>query len=383
MTAKINYKRMLDSFIELAKVESPSFDEAKMQAVAEKKLKELGCKVAVDNAGKTFKTTAKGNVIGSYPGKVKSAPFILAAHLDTVKPCAGIKPVVKGGKVTSDGKTILGSDDRAGIAIIFEVLRVLKENKLEHPPIEVLFTLCEEAGMYGAKGLNVKLLKGREGLILDSNENTDLVINAPEAVVIDVEITGLAAHAGVEPEKGISALEVAAYALSIMRIGRIDPLTVANFGVVNGGDSTNVVMPHLTLKGEARSRNEAKLKKQVKHMQDCFKKAEKKFTKKVNGKIVKPVIKVAVTQKYPILNINPNSSLIKHIIATGKKHGVKIKTASSGGGYDANVLAGKGLNTPIIGIGYRAPHTLNEWLDIKMFNQTADMVLDIVLNYKK
>jgi tripeptide aminopeptidase len=285
--------------------------------------------------------------------------------------------------VTSDGTTILGSDDRAGIAIILEVIKTLKENKLEHPPIEILFTLCEEAGMYGAKGLDIAKLKGREGLILDSNENFNLVVNAPEAVVVDVNITGLAAHAGVEPEKGISALEVAAYALSIMKLGRIDPVTVANFGVVHGGESTNVVMPALTLKGEARSRDAAKLKKQVQHMRDCFKKAEKKFTKKVNGKTVRPAIKIEVIQKYPVLNIPVNSFLIKHITAQAKKHGVNIKPYSSGGGYDANILSGKGLLTPIIGVGYRAPHTLNEWLDIKMFNQTADIVLDIVLNYRK
>jgi tripeptide aminopeptidase len=383
MKAKINYKRMLDTFLELTKVESPSFEEGAMQAAAEKKLKELGCKVTIDNAGKTFKTTAKGNVIASYPGKIKSAPFVLAAHLDTVKPCKGIKAKVTAGKVTSDGATILGADDRAGVAMIFEILKVLKESKVEHPPVEILFTLCEEAGMYGAKGLDIKKLKGREGLILDSNDNNTLVVNAPEAGVIDVEITGLAAHAGVEPEKGISALEVAAYALSIMKIGRIDPLTVANFGVARGGESTNVVMPNLTLQGEARSRDLAKLKKEVKHIQDCFKKAEKKFTKKVDGKTVKPVIKVTVTQKSPILNIKPDSALIKHIIAQGKKHGVNIKTSSSGGGYDANVLSGKGLLSPIIGIGYRAPHTLKEWLDINMYNQTADIVLDVVLNYKK
>jgi tripeptide aminopeptidase len=373
----------MDTFLELAKVEAPSYEELPMQLLAEKKLKQLGCKVCTDNAGKTFKTNAKGNVIASLPGSIKSAPFILGAHLDSVKPCKGVKPIVKNGKVTSDGSTILSADDRAGIAIILEVIQTLKEKKIPHPPVEVLLTLCEESGMYGAKGLDATKLKGREGLLLDNNENDALVVQAPAAVVFDVEITGLAAHAGMEPEKGISALEAAAYALSIMKLGRIDPLTIANFGVINGGNSTNVVMPALTLQGEARSRNLASLKKQIKHMQDCFKKAEKKFTKKVNGKTVKAVIDVKVSEKYPILNIPPKSALMNHITAQAAKHGVKIHAHSSGGGYDANILYGKGLLTPIIGIGYRAPHTLNEWLDIKMFNQTADIVLDIVRNYKK
>ncbi len=383
MTVKINYKRMLDTFIKLTKIEATSFNEINMQLAAEAELKALGCRVTHDNAGSKFKTTAKGNVIGALAGTIKSAPFILCAHLDTVTPCKNIKAVVKGDKVTSDGTTILGADDRAGIAIILEVMRSLKESGAKYPPVEAVFTLCEENGMYGAKNFDVSKVKGREGLILDDDNNNKIIVNAPEAAVIEVDIKGIAAHAGVEPEKGISALEVAAYAISIMKLGRIDPLTVANIGVINGGDSTNVVMPVLTLKGEARSRKAGSLKKQVAHMEACFKKAEKKFTKKVEGKTVKPVITFKTYEKYPLLNIPVNSALIKHITASAKKHGVIMQPYSSGGGYDANILFGKGLLTPIIGLGYRSVHTTNEWLDLKMFNQTADIVLDVVLGYKK
>lgn len=380
---KINYKRMLNTFIELTKVEAPSFNEGPMQVEMEKRLKAIGCKVVVDNAGKKFETTAKGNVIASLPGTIKSAPFILGAHLDTVRPCKGVKAIVKGDRVVSDGTTILGADDRAGDAIILEVLQTLKESKGDYPTVEALFTLCEETGMQGSKNLDVSKLKGREGLILDNDENNDLTVNAPEAVVITVDIKGVAAHAGVEPEKGISAIEVAAKALSIMKLGRIDPITVANFGIVNGGDATNVVMHTLRLVGEARSRNSAKLKKQIQHIKDCFKKAEKAFTKKVGGKTIKPIITIDVQEKYPLLNIPTKSDLIKHIIAVGKRHGVTVKPSSSGGGFDANILFGKGITMPILGIGYRAVHTTAEWLDLKMFNQTADMVLDIVTGYKK
>ncbi|WP_428898427.1 tripeptide aminopeptidase [Parelusimicrobium proximum] len=381
--SKINYKRMLDTFIRLAKIDAPSNKELPMQLEAEKELKKLGLKINTDNAGKYFDTNAKGNVLAYLPGTIKSEPFILAGHLDTVRPCKGVKPIVKNGKVTSDGTTILGADDRAGLAIIFEVLQVIKEHNLPHPPISIIFTLCEENGMHGAKNLDIKKVKGREGLILDSSDNDHLTVNAPEADIIDVHIHGRAAHAGEEPEKGISAVEVASYALSIMKLGRIDPLTIANFGTVTGGTSTNTVMEHMYLKGEVRSRNAARLKKQIAHMKDCFKKAEKKFTKKVDGKTVKPAIDFKVSLKYPLLNISPSSSLIKHFTAQAKKHSLNIKPHSSGGGYDANILSGKGILTPIIGVGYRQMHTTSEWLDIKMFNQTADIVLDIVLNYKK
>ncbi len=383
MTVKINYKRMLDNFLEMTKIDAPSNNELNMQLYAQEKLKALGCKVTVDNAGKFFNTNAKGNVIGSLPGKIKSAPFVLAAHLDTVRPCSGIKASVKGDKVVTDGKTILGADDRAGIAIIFEVLAALKESGEKHPPVEVVLTLCEEASMYGAKNFDITKIKGREGIILDNDDNREVTVNAPEAVVINIEVKGVAAHAGVCPEKGISALEVASKAISMMKIGRIDPLTVANIGIVNGGDATNVVMPMLQLKGEARSRKKGMIAKQVKHMKDCFAKAVKAYTKKVGGKTIKPIVTFDVQQKYPLLNIPVKSPLIKHIQDCGKKHGVKITPASSGGGFDANILFGKGLYTPILGIGYHEVHTTAEWLDLKVFNQTADIVLDIVFNYKK
>ena len=147
MTVKINYKRMLDTFIKLTKIESTSFNELNMQLAAEAELKALGCRVTHDNAGSKFKTTAKGNVIGLLPGTIKSAPFILCSHLDTVTPCKNIKAIVKGDKVTSDGTTILGADDRAGIAIILEVMRALKESGEKYPPIEAVFTLCEVNGL--------------------------------------------------------------------------------------------------------------------------------------------------------------------------------------------------------------------------------------------
>jgi len=383
MTAKINYKRMLETFVKLTKVEATSFNELNMQLTAEKELKALGCRVCTDNAGKKFKTTAKGNVIGFFPGTIKSAPFLLFSHLDTVTPCKNIKAVVKGNKVTSDGTTILGADDRAGIAMILEILRTLKESGEAYPPVEVVFTLCEEDGMYGSKNLDVSKIKGREGMILDDDNNTDIIVNAPEAKFVEVEIKGVAAHAGVEPEKGISALEVAACAIAQMKLGRVEPLTVANIGIINGGDATNVVMPHLMLKGEARSRRAGGLAKQVAHMEDCFKKAQKKYTKTVDGKVIKPEIIFKASEKYPLLDIPAKCALIKHIQAVAKKHGVDAKTVSSGGGYDANTLYGKGLLTPIMGIGYRAAHTTSEWLDLKMYNQTADIVLDVILGYKK
>ena len=380
---KVNHQRMLKNFLEITKIYAPSDEEKNMLDYAKKELTKLGCKIYVDKAGKKFGSTAEGNLTANFKGTIKSAPFILGGHLDTVRPCKGVKPVIKNGKVYSDGKTILGADDRAGLAIIFEILRTLKENKVKHPPLDIIFTLCEEGGMYGSKYLDTKIIKGKEGILLDSESNEELVVNAPKAILFNVTIKGVASHAGVAPEKGISAIEVAAKAISMMKLGRIDPMTIANIGVVQGGQSTNVVMPELTIRGEARSRTKGHLEKELKHIEECFKKAAKMFVKKVDGKTIKPEIIWSTELKYPLLNIEPKSDLITLIKNCGKKLGLNIQTATCGGGFDANILAGKGLSMPIIGIGYDNEHTTREYLDIETFFKTADLVLDIVLNYKK
>ena len=380
---KINEKRLVDTFLELIKIDSESFNEKAMQEFMAARLKELGCTVYVDNAGKKYDTNAKGNVIGVLPGTVKSKPIILSSHIDTVVPGKGIKAVVKKNRITSDGTTVLGADDKAGVAIILEVLRTLKEQNEPYPPVEAVFTLTEENGMQGSKNLDYKKLKGREGIILDNEELTDLLVQGPAVNTIEVRIKGLAAHAGVCPEKGISALEVAAYAMSIMKLGRIDKETVANFGVVQGGQVTNVVMDDLYLKGEARSLSDAKLAKQTAHMKACFEKAVKRFTKKIDGKVCKPEVKFIATQRYPAVNVPKNHPMVKVIIAAAKEQGVAMRAMASGGGCDANILSGFGFTLPNLGVGCRGCHTLKESLELDEFYKAFKITLAAVLAYRK
>ncbi len=380
---KVNEKRLVDTFLELVKIDSESFQEKKIHTFLVSRLKELGCRVYVDAAGKTYQTDAPGNIIASLPGTVKSKPVVLCSHMDTVVPGKGVKPVVKKDCITSDGTTILGADDKAGIAIILEVLRTLKEQKLPHPPVEAVFTLTEENGMQGAKNLDCKKIKGREGLILDNEEVSELLVQGPAVNTIEVWVKGLAAHAGVCPEKGISALEVAAYALAQMKLGRIDKETVANFGVVQGGQVTNVVMDEIYLKGEARSLNDAKLVKQTAHMKACFERAVKRFTKKIDGKIHKPEVKFVAVQRYSAVNVPKTNQMVKDILAAAKKSGVTMRAAASGGGCDANVLSGFGFTLPNLGVGCRGCHTLKEKLMLKEFYQAFEIALSAVLAYRK
>lgn len=383
MNVQINEKRLLDTFLKLVTIDSESFSEAAMQKYLAEELKKLGCTVYVDKAGKKIGSNAQGNIIASLKGSRAGKPFLLSAHMDTVRPGKGIKPQVKGGCVTSDGTTILASDDKAGVAIALEVLRVLKEKKPDCVSVQVLFTLNEENGMGGAKNLDYSKVKGRDGLILDNESVNELLVQGPEVCDFNVTIEGVAAHAGICPEKGISALEVAAKALSMMKLGRIDKDTVCNFGVICGGEVTNIVTPVVTLKGEARSLYPQKLQKQVKHMKDCFDKAAKAFTKRVDGKTIKPVIKIQTPQRYGALSVPKNAPAVKLIVASAKKFGVKMKLVSSGGGCDANEMCQHGLVMPNVGVGCQQCHTTKEYLDLKEFYQAAAIVLDVVLSYGK
>lgn len=380
---KLNEKRLIETFVKLAQTDSESYNEGAMQELVARELKEIGCRVTVDNAGKKYKTTAKGNVIGYLPGTVKSAPFLLCAHLDTVTPGKGVKAVVKKDRITSDGTTVLGADDKAGVAIILEILRTLKEQKLPHPPVEAVFTLSEEVGMFGSKNLDCTKIKGREGVILDGEEVDSVLVQGPAVNTIEVWIKGLATHAGVSPEKGISAVEVAAYALTQMKLGRIDKDTVANFGIIQGGQATNVVMPEVYLKGEARSLVNEKLAKQTANMKAAFEKAVKRFTKKIDGKICKPELKFVAEERYPAVRIAKTHPVVKGAVAAAKQIGISLKPIACGGGCDANVLAGKGFTLPNLGTGVRGYHTTKEYLLLKEFFAAFHITIGTLLAYKK
>lgn len=382
MKISVNEKRLLDTFLELVKIDSESFKEKKIQEFLAAKLKELGCAVYVDHAGRHYETDAKGNIIATLKGAISSKPIILSAHMDTVPPGIGVKPIIKKDRITSDGATVLGGDDKAGIAVILETLRVLKEKKLPHPPVEVILTLTEECGMRGSKNLDYAKVKGKEGLILDTDDVGELMIQGPEVNDVEVWIKGVSAHAGICPENGISALEVAAKAISVMKLGRIDKETVANLAIIQGGKASNIVTEDIYIKGEARSLTPSKLKKQIAHMKRCFDKTVKLFTKKVNGKTIKPVIKFVSVQRYPGVNVSKNSPMVRRVLSAAKEQGLPMRVGVSGGGCDANVMSGKGLTLPNLGVGMKNCHTTKEYLDLKEFYAASKIVLTTVLNYK-
>lgn len=365
----VNRQRIVEEFLAYVQIDSPTKKEGKFAEYISEKLREIGLEVEIDNAGeKTGSDT--GNVIARLKG-TKDAPSILfSCHMDTVSPGIGIKPLIKDDVIYSDGTTVLGGDDKAGIAAVVEALRIVKENNMEHGPIEIAFTIFEEGGLHGSKNLDYSRLNSKLGFVLDSGgEVGEIVIKGPAQDVIDVKISGKPAHAGVCPEEGISAIQVAASAINRMNLLRIDSETTANIGTINGGQVTNIVCPEVTIKAEARSLSSEKLDKQTSHMVECFKRAAEEFGAEVE---------IITNRSYGPFVVDENDEIVNIVRKACESAGLDSKTKSTGGGSDTNILNGNGIKAVNLAIGERKPHTLEEHMKIDDLVKAAKLVLEII-----
>ncbi len=378
----INKKRIVDEFLHLVCIDSESLNEKEIADYLAKKLKELGLDVWADNAGKTFEGNA-GNVMGRLEGNVKGEPLLFMAHMDTVKPGNGVKPIIENGIIKSDGNTVLGSDDKSGIVAILEILHMLKEDNIPHPEIEILFTFAEEIGLYGAKAVDTDRLHSKCGFALDSEEVEKIIIKAPFQNSIGIDIYGIESHAGVVPEKGISAIKIAAEAIHNMKLGRIDSETTANVGVIEGGKAANIIAGYVRLECEARSHNVDKLKKQTKHMIDAVNDAVRNSEININKRKLIAKSKETVIRKFNGISLGKDEFPAVLAYKAIKKAGLKPKFGQSGGGSDANILNRKGIKTVILGTGMSNVHTKEEFIKVKNLIKTAEIVGNIIrLSYE-
>ncbi len=374
----INQARIKKLLIELIKIDSLSRKEYHVAMRLKREMEELGAIVAIDDAGEKVGGNV-GNLIARIDGNMPGArPLLLSAHMDTVVPGEGIVPIFDGDIVRTDGRTVLGGDDKSGVAIICEVIRILKENNFPHGDIDVVFTICEEAGLLGAKCLDISDLRARSGLVLDSDSVGFLFTRGPGANRMEFRVYGLEAHAGVCPEKGISAIKVAAEGIADMKLGRIDHETTANLGVIEGGLAVNIVPNVVTLKGEARSHSLEKLEEQTRHMLECLEAAAGRHALDLDGKKFRARVENKIERDYDQMNVPENAPIVQLVYAAGKILNVEVKTQATGGGCDANILNQKGLEVANLGTGMRDIHTVKEWLDLKDLYLSAEMVLEIL-----
>src|ERR671916_2331625 len=269
----------------------------------------MGAEVEIDDAGEKVGGNS-GNVIARFPGTIPGAETIMmSAHMDTVVPGEGVKPIVEGDIIRSDGTTVLGGDDKSGCAVIIETIRCLQEQNIPHAPIEAVFSICEEVGLLGAKHVDVSRLNSKYGLVFDSDDPGFLFTKGPSANHMEWKIYGLESHAGVAPEQGISAIKIAAEAISGMKLGRIDDETTANVGVIEGGKATNIITNYVLLRGEARSHSDDKLEAQTRHMTECFERAAAKYEVTVEGVTTRGRVETHVSREYWAMDV-PESSRV-------------------------------------------------------------------------
>jgi tripeptide aminopeptidase len=373
-----NHDRLKNLFLELVQIDSLSRREHAVALRLQREVESAGAACRFDSAGEKVRGDS-GNLIAKIPGNVAGAlPFLLAAHMDTVAPGEGVKPIVEGDVIRTDGTTVLGGDDKSGCAVICEVLHRLRESEIPHGPIEAVFTICEEIGLQGARNLDLAQIAAKEGLVYDSDAPGYLVVRAPSSVGIRFTVKGLEAHAGVAPERGLSAIKIAAAAIAPMRLGRIDDETTANLGVIEGGRAGNIVPGEVAVRGEARSRNAAKLQSQVEHMIACFKEAVASASVVVDGQRYEATLEHSVHRAYDGMDIPEDAPLVKKVIEAARRLGRTLEPQGTGGGCDANILNQRGIVAANVGTGMREIHTTREWLDVNDMIAAVDLTLEVL-----
>lgn len=367
----VNQERIVENFINMVKIASPSLKEREVADYIKKELKELGLEVIEDNAGKNLGGTT-GNIIGILraPGKSK---LMLSAHMDTVLPCENIKPIIENGIIKSDGTTILGGDDKAGIAAIIEGLRIIKEEGIDHPEVIVLCSIAEEIGLKGAKEFEIDSYKPDYSFILDSGGKPGVaIIQTPYNARGEIKVIGKSAHAGIAPETGVNALTVAAHAITKLKLGRVDADTTSNIGMVRGGEALNIVMPEVALKYEARSFSKEKLDNLLSETKEIFKSTTERFGAGYEYNI---------NIEYPGYHLKEDEEIVQCFRKACNNAGFDCVTKSTGGGSDSNIYSGHGYKAMTIGVGMSKVHTKEEFLKIEDLVGTAKLVVELVKEF--
>jgi tripeptide aminopeptidase len=302
----INVARLKEEFLDLVSTASPSKREGAVARRLSSILSGMGAAVEVDDAGERVGGDT-GNLLARFPGSVpgrRLSPLRAHGHGG---PADAIHPLVEGDIVRTDRTSVLGGDDKAGIVAILEAIRVLRERNLPHGDIELVLTICEESGLLGAKHFDTSRLRSRRGLVLDVDGVCELITRAPAANHLSVTVHGLAAHAGICPEQGLSALQIAAEAIAGMKLGRVDDETTANIGVIQGGLASNIIPDRVVLGGETRSLSAGKLEAQTAHMRERFEAAVAGRVVRVGDRLHQARVEVEARRDYESLHVRDDA----------------------------------------------------------------------------
>ena len=350
--------KMIDQFMEMVRIDSESGEEAAMIEYVLAKTSEMGASATVDDYG---------NLIAKFPAKgcTSTSPLLLSCHADTVKPGKGIEPVIHEGVITSSGETILGADDKAGIAEVLQALRIAEI----HPPIEFALSRQEEVGLLGVKNMNFDLIQSKHGFLLDNDSLDTIVIGGPSYFAIDVEVYGKAAHAGMEPEKGISAILAASKAICALRLGRLEQQATANVGIIEGGLIRNGVPDKTRFLAECRSSDHDRA-------QDLADEMVRTIHEQVESMGAKA--KIQVDNLCKAVSIPADAVTVSIAQQAFKTVGIEAKPIFITGFTDASIYNNRGIEVAVVGIGAKNEHSCQESIAIADMEKALQALVEML-----
>ena len=350
----IDRDRLVKTFCELASIDSPSGEEAEVAAELQRRLEALGLTVYIDDYG---------NVIAN---EGRESSLLISAHMDTVEPGRGIRPLVRGDRIATDGTTILGGDCKAGVAAILEAIQSVGEDGDAHIPVEVCFTREEEIGLVGARNLDFSKITARQAIVFDGEGPPSRITStSPTYVGFDFEIRGRAAHAGVEPEKGLSAIRVAAEMITRLPQGRLDGETTFNVANIEGGTTRNTVPENATVRGEFRSASIEAL--------DDIRASIDSVLQEVRAMFPEAVVEEHLHTEFEAYNVSADDPAVQRVQAAIRDLGMEPTMMPSGGGTDGNVFRQNDIAAVVVGMADSNMHTLQEYVTISEMVDAAHL----------
>ncbi|MBN1163189.1 MAG: M20/M25/M40 family metallo-hydrolase [Candidatus Krumholzibacteriota bacterium] len=351
-------EKMIEQFMEMVKIDSESGHEAEMIEYLYQEFTKLGGKAVKDDYG---------NLVAKFAAKGCSGKdaILFSCHADTVLPGKGIKPALKDGVIRSEGDTILAADDKAGIAELMEALRTAPA----YPPLEISISRQEEVGLLGVKNLDYSLISAKKGFLLDNDTLDTIVIGGPSYFALDVDIKGRSAHAGMEPEKGINAIQAAARAIASLELGRLDADTTANVGVIKGGIIRNGVPDACSFLAECRSLDHDKGQALADMMVETITTEVESFGAFVEVKVDNLCLAVDIPED------SPTVLLAKKALKTV---GIEAHTTFITGFTDASIYNNRGIEMAVVGIGARMEHSTEEHIHVEDMEKARKMIVEIM-----
>ncbi len=365
----ISKERLYLSFMELCAIDSEPSGERLMADRLKELLVLQGFTVIEDETAEKIGGNA-GNLIARLKGTSRAESILFSCHIDRVTPGIGVKPRIEGDYIISDGTTVLGADDAAGLAAILEAITAINESGLPHAPIELVLTVAEELALTGVKHLDTGQLASRYGFVLDAGGPVgEIVLQAPEQVKFKAVFHGRSAHAGAAPEEGVSAIQIAGVAISRMNLLRIDPESTANIGSISSVGPSNIVPDRCELNGEARSLEPAKLRFQIDALTEAMASSAAEFAGSVD---------ITFLPCYPSYKLAEDSEPVRRAALAAYRIGAPVSFKTTGGGSDANILNNRGLPTVVLSCGYEHAHTNAERISLEQLALLAEWVLAII-----